>query len=471
MKNKTKIAFVQKIWEDNPGVLSISAVLKENGYSSQVFIEQKQTYRDLLEYSPDIIGYSCMTGEQKWVFSSVKKVKELGLQSLIILGGPHATFFPTVLENPLIDAICVGEGEHAMLELAKRIEDGKTYHDVKNFHFKQNGTIIKNELRPLISDLDSIPFPDRSYYEDNKFLSSNPFKIFITGRGCPFKCTFCFNHVLQELYGNTSRYIRRRSVDNVMKELIDVIEKWGIDQVRFSDDHFALDIAWLREFSIAYRKLIAKPYTINARADILNEERIVLLKESGCRLVCFGVETGNEDARNNILNKKISDKQIIQSATLLKKYGIRFLTSNIIGLPNETPEDAWKTIEINQKIGTDLPWYSMMQYYPGTLIYQNACKAGLIGHEYDVDKMGSYFENDYLQQDHMDELKNIHSFSIIVTWIKPLTPLAKILAKKIAPNIFFKIIFKLSYSILTLKRANFSFLRILKGLKYYLKSV
>lgn len=465
----TKIAFLQRTWQDNLGILWIASVLKENGFEVEVFVDEKNTESLIKAFSPHVIGFSCVTGEHGWALKKIELLKHSKIKALYIMGGPHATFFPEIIKNSLLNAICIGEGEFAMLELAETLELKKSIYKIRNFWFNSDGKIIKNDVRPMKSDLDDLPFPDRSYYEKYPFLSSEPYKIFITSRGCPFQCTFCFNHVLHEIYGKTSRYIRRRSVENVIDEILHVNRIWGIEEIRFSDDHFALDVKWLKEFASKYEKAIAKPYSINARADILDEEKITLLKKSGCRLVCFGVETGDETSRNTILNKKISNKQITKAASLLKKYKIQFLTSNIIGLPNETPEQAWKTIEINQKIKTDLPWYSMMQYYPGTIIYKEACAAGLIASNYSVDKMGSYFENDYLSQKNIGELQNIHSFSILASWFEPLTPILKILSKKIMPNIVFKAIFKFSYLILTLRRANYSVIRVLKGFKYYLR--
>ena len=442
-------------------------MLTKHGFLSKVFVAEEPAYRDVLEFSPDIVSYSCITGEQKWVLSSIRKLKDLGSRAFFVVGGPHPTYFPSMVENPLINAVCIGEGEYAALDLAIAFEAGEDPYRIKNLYFNVGGEIVRNEVRPLIEDLDSLPFPDRSYYDRYRFLASNPYKTFITSRGCPFQCTFCFNHVLQRMYGNASRYVRRRSPAQVIEELKEVNAKWGIREVRFSDDHFVLNVEWLRELVSLYKKEVGVPYSINARVDVLDEEKIALLKETGCRLVCFGIESGRELLRNMVLKKRISDEQIFQAARLLKKYKIKFLSSNIIGLPNEKAEDAWQTIEMNQKIGTDLPWFSMMQYYPGTEIYDTAIREGLLDADYDVDKMGSYFRNEYLKQGNMNELRNIHSFSILVSRFRFLEPLAKILARKVRPNRLFQIIFKLSYLHLTFRRSNMGVLRVLHGWTFY----
>jgi len=466
--NKRRIVFVQREQEDNLGVLWIASFLADNGFDPRVLIEEKSTYSEIAELRPAVVGYSCMTGQQDWVFSSIEKVRATGLDSLCVVGGPHATFYPKMLEDGPADAIVRGEGEMAMLDIMSSIEGGGDLHGVPNTSWLIGGETRVNPMRPLLQDLDSLPFPDRSYYGRYPFLAQNPYRIFITGRGCPFNCTFCFNHALHAMYGKTARYIRRHGVDYAMRELVDVKRRWGLNEVRFSDDHFTLDSAWLRDFIPQYRKEIGRPFSVNARVDSLDEEKISLLAEGNCRLVCFGIETGREHLRNAVLKKRISDEEIYNTAKLLKKHGIKFLTSNIIGLPGETVEDAWETVRINQRIGTDLPWFSLMQYYPGTQIHRQASEAGLIPPDFDPGSIKSYFRNTYLKQGNMDGLRNIHSFSILCCWLPFLTPLAMWLARTAPPNVLFRLLFAFCYGLLSVRRSNLGIGRICKGLTYYL---
>ena len=201
------------------------------------------------------------------------EIEGSGFKGLFYRRRAHPTYFPSMVENPLINAVCIGEGEYAVLDLAMAIEAGEDPYGIKNLHFNVGGEIVRNEVRPLIEDLDSLPFPDRSYYDRYRFLASNPYKTFITSRGCPFRCTFCFNHVLQRMYGTSSRYVRRRSPAQVIEELKEVNTKWGIREVRFSDDHFVLDVEWLRELVSLYKKEVGVSYSINARVDVLDGRR------------------------------------------------------------------------------------------------------------------------------------------------------------------------------------------------------
>ena len=465
--NNHRIIFLQRDWEDNLGVMLLSAILGRAGFDSRILIEEPNTYREIQELQPAVVAYSCMTGQQSWVFSSIEKVRAAGIKALCIVGGPHATFFPGMLHEGPADAIVRGEGEGAIVDIMQAVSGGDEPTSILNTTWKGPGGGEKvNPLRPLVDDLDSLPLSDRSYYGRYRFLAEDPFRQFITGRGCPFQCSFCFNHALHALYGKTARYIRRHSPDYVLEDLRLVKERWGIREVRFTDDHFALDAKWLEAFIPRYRREIGRPFVVNARVDALDEEKIALLAEGGCRLLCFGIETGREALRNKVLQKNIKDEDIFRVAGLLRKYKIQSLSSNIIGLPGETSEDAWETVRLNQKAGVNLPWYSLMQYYPGTRIYAQALEAGLIPPGFNPGAITSYFRNDYLQQHNMRELTNIHSFSIVATWFPKLTPLFERLAK-LPPNSLFRLLFKASYSVLSFRRAHMDIKRVISGFGYY----
>ncbi|MCL1985020.1 MAG: B12-binding domain-containing radical SAM protein, partial [Betaproteobacteria bacterium] len=467
--HKPRLVFLQKDWEDNLGVQWVCSYVQAHGFDARILVEEKNTYKELAYLNPAVVGYSCMTGQQTWVRESVRKARAAGMTSLCLMGGPHPTFFPEELEASEVDGICRGEGESVVLSLLQALEAGDNYRSLLGTWWKADGQSIRNPMALLLEDLDTLPPPDRSYYGRYPFLATNPYKTFITGRGCPFNCTFCFNHALVELYGKPARYIRRHSPEYVLDDLLRVQRAWGLDEVRFSDDHFTMDIQWLRAFLPAYSKHVGRPYSVNARVDTLSEEKIAMLAESGCRLVCFGVETGREDLRNAVLKKVITNDHIHEAARLLKKYKIPFLTSNIIGLPNETPRDAWATVRLNQKIRTPLPWYSMMQYFPGTQIFDQAVAAELITCDFTPDMITSYFSNEYIRQPHMKELRNIHSLSIITTRLPCLTPLVRWLARQVPPNAFFRFLFALSNGVLAARRARFPLLRMIKGFRYYLK--
>lgn len=466
---KNRVVFLQRDWEDNLGLLWLTACLNREGFDARVLVEEARTYQEIESLEPAMVGYSCITGQQDWVLGSIARLRARGLKSLFAVGGPHPTFYPRMVESQGIDCIVRGEGEMAVVELMRRIEGGGDIHSSPNTSWRIDGETKENPLLPLLENLDDLPFPDRSYYGRYPFLATAPYRQVITSRGCPFQCSFCFNHALHAMYGRHSRYIRRHSADYALEEIRLLKRRWGVNELRFSDDHFVLSAEWLADFMPRYAKEIGAPFVINARVDALDEEKIRLLAAGGCRLVCFGIETGREDLRNDILNKKITDKQIINISALLRRHKIKTLSSNIIGLPGETPEQAWETIHINQKIQVDLPWYSLMQYYPGTRIFEQARDKGLIAEDFDPGQIKSYFRNTYLRQPCMDELTNIHRFSILASWFPRLEKPLRFLAARTKPNVLYNTLFKITYAILTMRRARLSPLRILSRFNYYFR--
>lgn len=199
------------------------------------------------------MGFPCTTGNHRWCLEASKVIKN-NTKVLTIFGGPHPTFLPETIAEAGVDIICRGEAETAVSELANKLDNRGDITTVSNCWFKHNGKIVKNELRPLVENLDSLPFPDRDiYYRKYPFLNRSQ-KGFIAGRGCPFKCSYCFNESMQTLYKNKGRYIRYRSLDNVLEEIKHTYNKYGMRTVYMMDDTFILNTPWVYEFLDRYAK-------------------------------------------------------------------------------------------------------------------------------------------------------------------------------------------------------------------------
>lgn len=396
----------------------LSAVLKSKGHSVDLFIGEKSRHFLKKIKDADILAFSTMTGTQQWAIKVATEIKK-ERNVLTVFGGPHPTYFPEMIENPAVDVVCIGEGEYPMLDIADSIDKGQDISQIPNLWIKKNGKIYKNEIRPLIEDLDSLPFPDRELYYKYLFLKKNPFKAFIAGRGCPYKCSFCFNPKLQEIYKGKGRYIRFRSPNNIISEIKKVNDTYGLKTVFFFDDIFLLDKKWLRDFTLLYKKEGLPNFACDSRADILDEEIISLIKEAGCFCVRFGIEAGNEEIRNKILKKNITNDQIINVSRTLKRYGLKFLTYNMVGIPGETIEDAFQTVELNIKIKTNFPRCSILTPYPGTEITKKAEEDGLL--EVDPNKFlasAQQYQSVVISK-YRNQFLNIHSFfqtAVIFPW-------------------------------------------------------
>jgi radical SAM superfamily enzyme YgiQ (UPF0313 family) len=417
-----KIVFLQRLYYEYGGPMAISSVLKKNGHQVSLFIgESSKLFLKHIKET-DILAFSTMTGMHQWAVKIAQEIKKQR-DVLTVFGGPHPTYFPEMIENPAIDVVCIGEGEYAMLDIANCIGKDNDLSQIPNLWVKKDNNVYKNEVRPLVEDLDSFPFPDRDIYYKYFYLRSNPHKTFMAGRGCPYRCSFCFNPKLQEMYREKGRYVRFRSPDNVINEIKKVKMEYGLKTVFFADDIFVLDKGWLREFIKIYKKEIHLPFTCDGRADILDEENISLLKEGGCFCVRFGIESGDEDIRNKVLRKNITNAQIVQIAELLKKHDLKFLTYNMVGIPGETLEDAYETVDLNIKIKTDYPRCSILTPYPGTEIAADAVQKNLLELNPDEILASSQQRQSILNSSYKNQFLNLHLFFqtvVLFPWSWPL---------------------------------------------------
>ena len=400
-----RVIFLQRIWHECGGPEIISAVLKKYGHNVDLFIERDvDALLDKIR-SDDILVFSVMTGEHHWALKAAGKIKnKIGV--LIVFGGPHPTYFPEIINHPAVDIVCRGEGEFAMMDLANAYDKGADFTGIPNLLVKYDNKIKENEVRPLIYDLDTLPFPDRGIYYKYRLLKNSPLKTFMASRGCPFSCSFCFNEKLRSIYSNKGRYVRFRSPRNMINEIKETDSKYGLKSIYFVDDLFVLNPAWLKEFVSIYKKEVKKPFVCSANINTLNEEVIKLLKDSGCYAVSFGIETGNEELRYKLLNKRITNNQIEEIGCILKEYKLKSMAFNIIGLPGETTENALETIRINIKMGVDYPRCSMLTPYPGTRIAE--CLKDKIKID-DIYSAYQQFEVSF-QTPNPRELYNLHCF-------------------------------------------------------------
>lgn len=439
------LLIVQKSSFPSFGVMSISAVLKKNGFSCDLILasEEKDLKKAILEKNPLLLGFPTITGEHKWVLEMAQKAKNEGI--LTILGGPHPTYYPEVINQKGVDIIVRGEAEYAILELISALKTKKDYTKIKNLWVKKDGQIFKNEMRPLIYDLDSLPTFDREIYYKYSFLRKASVKQFLTGRGCPYACTFCANNLLRKIYQKKGKYLRRRSPEKVIGEMKEVRQKYGMRTLSFTDDNFASDPIWLSEFLPRYKKEIGLPFMCNLTANLVTDKLIRDLKKAGCYGVSMGIETGNEKLRMEILKKHISNQEILQAGKIIKKHGLLLKTYNILCLPGETLENAFETILLNAAIKPDHTSCSLLQPYPKYEITEYAIKNGYLPPNFGVDDVyDSIYKDSPIRLKDKKEISNLQTFFFLTVKYPKMIPLVKFLIK-FPPNRLYKFFSELLY--------------------------
>ena len=352
-------------------------------------------------FNPDILALSIPTNLYPF-FNEMLPALKKELSVPVIAGGPHVWALPEyVLQNDNIDMVCIGEGEEALPELLDKMEKGEDIYDTKNIWFKKDGRIIKNERRNLIQDLDSLPFPDKTlFYEYGCFYDNLEI---ITGRGCPFRCTFCNIHLQRKLNEGKGKFLRRRSVANVIEELKFQLSKYDVKYISFHDDTFTTDMKWIEEFTEIYRKEINLPFYCFVFPPTVNRRVISMLKSANCMQIFLGVDSGDEKIRRDLLKRPMSDEQILSAGKIIKDHKISLQVSTLFGLPGESAESMWKTLALAEKIAPDQVSGYIFYPFPQTELYNYSVEKGFLGEEeihMVKEGMGGYHHASILKHPH-----------------------------------------------------------------------
>jgi radical SAM superfamily enzyme YgiQ (UPF0313 family) len=435
------LLFIVKEIDNEPqGILLISSVLKEAGHQvSLVVASEEDPLQAALRLQPDVVGYTVYTGPHTWYLALNRRLKAQLPGIFSIFGGPHPTFFPEMIEQEGVDGICIGEGEYATLDLMNALQrngGGVQLPDpaIANWWFKLNGgsgsgegEIVRNPLRPLLSGeaLDKLPFADRDLlYAAHRQSRRTKIKPFITGRGCPYDCAFCFNKAYSDLYEGRGRRFRRRSPDNVIREMKEVVAKHDVRFVLFMDDTFILQDAWLQEFMARYKAEIGIPFWCQVRANLVTDEKIALFKDAGCVSVSFGLEAGNDRLRNAVLNRNMSREQILGAAEILRRHDIAFMTNNMLGLPTGNLETDFETLELNAQCRPAYANVFLFQPYPKTALGEWAYEQGWMMGSFD-DLSGSVSSDTVIkfgseaEKRQIENLQKLFALGVEFPWFLP----------------------------------------------------
>ncbi len=338
--------------------------------------------RDVERINPDVIGFSVLTNQYKYALDIAGHIK--GRFDLpIVFGGIHPTMDPNgTLAEKVVDYICVGEGEEALLET---VEKGGP-RGVRNMGYKEGGKAVLEPLRPY-TDITVLPPKDYDIFDFQKMIDAKDGWVgLLASRGCPYRCTYCLNHKIIRVYRDSGcspkHYIRRHKVEQVIGEIEHLQSRYErIKMFIFDDDLFTFDKQWLSEFSKAYRKATRIGFVCNAHARMFDEETASYLKEAGCRIVKFGVESGSDRIRRSVLHRYMTNKDIEDAFRAAHKFGLHTSAFVMIGLPGEEKADLMETIQLLSKVRPGRFRWTLFFPFIGTKAYEIAARAGAIDFE------------------------------------------------------------------------------------------
>lgn len=366
----------------NYGVSYISGLLKAHGIETRLLnineqldypLDHDRIRKDVLAFSPDVIGFSVLSNQHKYALEIAHAMRRY-TDSLMVFGGIHPTMDPRgVLTGEIPDCICIGEGEESFLELVKKGNPK----GVRNMGYREKGETVLEPLRPY-TDLSILPFKDYDIFNFQQMIDAKDGWVgLLAGRGCPFRCTYCLNHKIIRLYREAGHlpksYIRKHSVDEVLAEIEYLLERYKrIKMFIFDDDIFTFDKAWLKEFSEKYPSVTKTSFVCNAHVKMFDDEVADYLKKAGCRIVKFGLESGSDRIRRNVLGRYMSNADIEKAFGAAHKYDLHTSAFLMIGLPCEEKQDLMDTVRLLAAVKPGRFRWSLFFPYIGTRAYEIA---------------------------------------------------------------------------------------------------
>lgn len=357
------------------GLAYLIGNLKKHGYTVVLNHiksehELEKLANDISKKKNDLVAFSITTNQIKYLRIFINKAKLNA--KLIIAGGVHCTLAKEKVlhDYPIIDGICIGEGDFPLIELCKKLDANEDYFSSPNFYFKKkDGSIIKNNLAKL-HEIDSLALPDYSLFQFPEIIeaSGKCFPMMIS-RGCPYECSYCCNKAIKSEYKGLGKYVRFPSINRAVKILKNNLSLYPKTQkIIINDDTFTANKKWLFEFLVRYSKEISLPFACNARVETIDEELIKNLKQAGCVSIDYGVESGNEAFRRKFLNRNHSNEKIIQAFALTKKYGLKCFAYVMTGIPFETKKNAKETLKFLIELQPDFGNCTYFYPYPSTAL-------------------------------------------------------------------------------------------------------
>ena len=373
------------------GLAYIAVVLEKKGHTIKIIDmnEKKMNDDDLrakIKEDVDVVGITGMITEYKKILKIMDIAKDGFPDRKVILGGPLATTLPQqLLEQSKADFIIIGEGENTIPVVIQAIKEESDFAEIRGIAYKKGEQVVINEPVIPIENIDTIPFPARHLLDMEKYIR-NHFASFgweiadfdkirstnlTSSRGCPYNCTFCF----KDMWGYKWR---GRSAENIIAEMELLNEKYNVNGFFFVDDLFVLDKKRVFEFASLLKKSgLDVVWYCNGRTNLMQKDMLKAMHDAGCVGIAYGIESGNQSILDS-MRKNITIEQAKSVVKWTKEIGIKAAGYFMIGTLGETKETIMETINFAKALDLDSYSFSITTPFPGTKLYTEAMKKGLI---------------------------------------------------------------------------------------------
>jgi anaerobic magnesium-protoporphyrin IX monomethyl ester cyclase len=383
---------------------SLSSYLKQNGYAIICFFcpvaFNQRNLNELTELlrtnNISLVGISLVTDDYHAAITVTMAIKEK-ISLPVIWGGAHVNVKPDECLRHA-DMICLGEGEEALLDLVKNYNDGKFNLSTKNIWFKTDNGIVQNEMRDLEETLDNYPFPDfdlnsQFVMTENGFekLAEKHFNgeySIMTSRGCPYSCHYCYNSYRRRQYKGKGKYLRKRSVENVIEELVQAKKIFSsLTRINFWDDSFiARNMEDFILFQRLYKERVNLPFFALVEPMAFDYDKIKILRDSGLAALQLGIQTGSERINREVYNRRVSNQSVMEVASQIRELGIDVIYDVIFNNPYEEQDDVARTVNLFLQFPKPVALQGFnLIFYPGAEITDRALKDGYISVKEEVE--------------------------------------------------------------------------------------
>jgi len=451
------ITFVTLGWEQL-GVSLLSSIAKQHGHQvslaysaalfndrahlnisslASLFDDHKDVMKAIEVQKPDVLAFSVLSGTYQWMLRVASDAKILFPNIKVIFGGVHPSAVPgRVLAQPQVDYVCVGEGDIAFPMILKAVEQGGPTEPIANTWYKStNGKIVRGLQAGFIEDLDSLPIFDKTLWEE--YIPLGDSYITMASRGCPYRCTFCFNSFFANLPDERrGKYVRQRSVEHMMYELRVAKDRYDLHMIEFFDDVFTVNKIWLKHFLDRYKTEIKVPFQCFTHVNYVDDEVGRWLSEAGCFSTQIGIQSMDDQYKRKVVKRVERTCDVEKTVRIMRKYKIRAKFDHMFGLPGEGIEAQEKA----RIFYAEFPPYSIQtywtNYFPGTKLIDQGVALGLITAE-DIERINDGLDcNIYSNSSWNIDAQKMKTYQAYQIIFKLIPNLPGFLRRRLKPSIF-----------------------------------